>query len=99
MIKTYFCFFIFIIVSHASLAQSSQAAKKLPKGSYLVVAAFSPEHEDYAIRLSSSLNKGERHTAYGFEVTRQYWYVYFDQLTTRDECVTEWKKIRDDGSF
>jgi len=98
MIKIYVCYFIFIL-SFPTFAQSSQGAKKLPQGSYLVVAAFSPEHEDYASRLSSSLNKGGRHTAYGFEANRKYWYVYFDQLTTRDECVNEWKKIRNDGSF
>jgi len=98
MIKIYVCYFFFIL-SFPIFAQSPQAVKKLPQGSYLVVAAFSPEHEDYASRLSTSLNKGGRHTAYGFEAKRKYWYVYFDQLTTRDECVNEWKKIRDDGSF
>ena len=98
MIKIHFFFLIFL-TSLSSLAQSSPTAKKLPLGSYLVVAAFSPEHEDYALRMSNSINKNGRHTAYGFEATRKYWYVYFDQLTTRDECVNEWKKIRSDGSF
>ncbi len=98
MIKIYFCLFISVI-SFSTLAQSSQVAKKLPQGYYLVVAAFSPEHEDYAVRLSTSLNKVGRHTAYGFEATRKYWYVYLDQITTRDECVSECEKIRKDSAF
>jgi len=98
MTKNYFCFFIFI-ASLPSLAQSSQAAKKLPNGSYLVVAAFSPEHEDYAIRLSASLNKSGRHTAYGFEATRKYWYVYLDQITALEECISECEKLRKIESF
>ncbi len=97
MIKIYFCFFIFL--PFQNFAQSSQASRTLPKGSYLVVGAFSPHHEDYAQRLSNNLNKDGRHTAYGFEATRKYWYVYLDQLTTRDKCVDEWKKIRGDGTF
>jgi len=98
MIKNYFCFFI-LIASFSSLAQSSQVAKKLPQGYYLVVAAFSPEHEDYAQRLSTSLNKSGRHTDYGFEATRKYWYVYLDQITSRDECISEYEKIRKEESF
>jgi outer membrane protein OmpA-like peptidoglycan-associated protein len=98
MIKNYFCFFL-LISFLSSPAQSSRITKKLPLGSYLVVAAFSPEHEDYAIRLSTSLKKDGRHTAYGFDATRRYWYVYLDQLTTRDACVDEWKKVRSDGTF
>src|SRR5882672_6057259 len=98
MIKFYFCFFIFIAPLFI-FAQSSQVAKKLPQGYYLVVAAFSPEHEDYAKRLSTSLNKDGRHADYGFEATRKYWYVYFKKITTREECVSEWEKIRKDASF
>src|SRR5450432_3054908 len=98
MIKIYFCLFISVI-SFSTLAQSSQVAKKLPLGSYLVVAAFSPEHEDYAQRLSTSLNKSGRHTDYGFEGTRKYWYVYLDQITSRDECISECEKIRKDIAF
>lgn len=98
MIKIYGCCFL-LVISLSSAAQSSQVTKKLPLGSYLVVAAFSPEHEDYAMRLCSVLKKDGRHTAYGFEATRRYWYVYLDQLTSRDDCVREWKKVRSDGTF
>jgi len=98
MIKIYFCLFI-AGISFSTLAQSSQVAKRLPQGYYLVVAAFSPEHEDYAQRLSTSLNKGGLHTAYGFEATRKYWYVYLDQITSREECISECEKIRKNVAF
>jgi len=97
MVKIYI--YLLILISYSTFAQSSQVAKKLPQGSYLVVAAFSPEHEDYAKRLTSSLNKSGKHTDYGFEATRKYWYVYLDQLTSRDECISEYEKIRKDSSF
>jgi outer membrane protein OmpA-like peptidoglycan-associated protein len=96
MIKTCCCLVVFI-ASLPTIAQSSLATKNLPQGSYLVLAAFSPDHEDYAKRLSASLNKNGRHTSYGFEETRKFWYVYLDQLTTREACVMEWEKLRKDG--
>ncbi len=96
MNKIYSCFLIFI-ASLPTFAQSSQETKKLSLGNYLVVAAFSPDHEDYAIRLSSSMNKEGRHTAYGFETNRKYWYVYLDEFTTHDACVNEWNRLRKEG--
>src|SRR5258708_14467592 len=93
------CSFSLIFISSLSVLAQSPTTKKLSQGYYLVVASFSPEHEDYATRLSASLNKAGRHTAYGFETARKYWYVYFDQLTTRDECVNEWNKIRSESGF
>ncbi|HLZ17380.1 MAG TPA: OmpA family protein [Cyclobacteriaceae bacterium] len=98
MIKVFFCLLL-SVATFSSLAQSSPLAKKLPRGSYLVVGAFSPDHEDYATRLTSSLKKNGRHAAYGFEETRKYWYVYLDEFTTRDACVEEWDKLRKAGTF
>jgi len=73
---------------------AQQSAQILPKGFYVVVAAFSPNHEEFAIRLSSGLNKGGMHTKYGFEYDRKYWYVYLDQNLSYEDCVTEAEKIR-----
>lgn len=98
MTKASFCLFL-SITTLTSLAQSSQSTKKLPLGSYLVVGAFSPNHEDFAIRLTSSLTKDGKHAAYGFEGTRKYWYVYLNEFTTRESCVAEWTKLRNQGVF
>jgi len=95
MVKIYIGFLVFL----ASLQTLAQSSKNLPKGTYLVVAAFSPSHEDYAIRLSSSLNKEGRQTSYGFEASRKYWYVYFNQFTTLDRCINECEKIKNEKAF
>jgi outer membrane protein OmpA-like peptidoglycan-associated protein len=98
MTKACFCLLL-SIAALSSSAQLSSIAKKLPNGSYLVVAAFSPNHEDYAIRMTSSLTREGRHSAYGFDETRKFWYVYLDEFTTRDACVGEWNKLRKAGTF
>jgi outer membrane protein OmpA-like peptidoglycan-associated protein len=84
-----------VIYSSTSNAQTNA----LPKGSYVVVAAFSPNHEDYAKRLTKGLNKDGLHTAYGFESTRKYWYVYLTHNADRDECINEVKKAREKTRF
>ncbi len=98
MTRTIFIFLI-LVTSLQLLAQSSTETKNLPQGNYLVVAAFSPSHEDYAIRLAARLNKEGHRTAYGFEATRKYWYVYFDQFVTLEECVSACSKIRNEEDF
>ncbi len=89
--------FLILMASVQTFAQTD--SKNLPNGNYLVVAAFSPAHEDFAIRLSASLNKEGHHTAYGFEAARKFWYVYFDQITALDDCISECKKIQKDERF
>ncbi|MBI1768989.1 MAG: OmpA family protein [Bacteroidetes bacterium] len=84
-----------LVYSTSAIAQTNA----LPKGSYVVVAAFSPHHEDYAIRLSKGLNKDGLHTSYGFEPTRKYWYVYLNHSADRDECINEVKKTRSESRF
>ncbi|GHM99003.1 hypothetical protein WSM22_04930 [Cytophagales bacterium WSM2-2] len=90
-------FFNFLIVGALFFSvktEAQQSSQILPKGFYVVVAAFSPNHEEYAIRLSSGLNKDGMHTKYGFEHTRKYWYVYLDERLSLAECRSEAEKIR-----
>ncbi|HTH55465.1 MAG TPA: OmpA family protein [Cyclobacteriaceae bacterium] len=84
-------------VLHVSTSNAQK--NTLPTGSYVVVAAFSPHHEDYAIRLSKGLNKDGMHTSYGFEATRKYWYVYLTHSADRDACIDEVKKARGETRF
>src|SRR5579871_2635918 len=98
MVKN-FCWLILCAASFSAFAQTSSSSKKLPQGIYLVVGAFSPDHEDFAVRLTNSLIKGGRHATYGFEETRKYWYVYLTDFTTREACVEEWTKLRKDGAY
>jgi outer membrane protein OmpA-like peptidoglycan-associated protein len=89
--------FVGVLLSTTVVAQ--QTTNNLSKGYYLVVAAFSPHHEDYAIRLSNGLNKDGLHTKYGFEATRKYWYVYLDQYSDKEKCKAEVLKARESGKF
>jgi outer membrane protein OmpA-like peptidoglycan-associated protein len=88
--------FVGVLLSTTAVAQQTN---NLSKGYYLVVAAFSPHHEDYAIRLSNGLNKDGLHSKYGFEATRKYWYVYLDQFSDKEKCKAEVIKARESGKF
>jgi outer membrane protein OmpA-like peptidoglycan-associated protein len=90
---------LLMAVGVLSATTSNAQTNALSTGSYVVVAAFSPHHEDYAIRLSKGLNKDGMHTAYGFESTRKYWYVYVNHAADRDDCINEVKKIRGESRF
>lgn len=92
-------FFLLMAVGVLYVSTSNAQRNTLPSGSYVVVAAFSPHHEDYAIRLTRGLNKDGLHTAYGFETTRKYWYVYLTHSADRDECINEVKKARGESRF
>lgn len=92
-------FFLLMAVGVLHVSTSNAQKNTLPTGSYVVVAAFSPHHEDYAIRLTKGLNKDGMHTAYGFEATRKYWYVYLTHSADRDECIDEVKKARGESRF
>jgi outer membrane protein OmpA-like peptidoglycan-associated protein len=92
-------FFLLMAVGVLHASTSNAQKSTLPTGSYVVVAAFSPRHEDYAIRLTNGLNKDGMHTAYGFEATRKYWYVYLTHSPDRDQCIDEVKKARGESRF
>jgi outer membrane protein OmpA-like peptidoglycan-associated protein len=90
---------MFVGVFFSTTVVAQQTSNNLSKGYYLVVAAFSPHHEDFAIRLSNGLNKDGNHSKYGFEPIRKYWYVYLDQYTDKEQCKNEVLKARSEGKF
>jgi len=93
-------FFIWVVVtifSTTSLAQ--QTSNTLPKGHYVVVAAFSPKHEDYASLLVKDLGKEGIEASYGFESERRYWYVYLNRAENREDAVKEAMKARTANRF
>jgi len=98
MIKTYACVLL-ITSSFLSVAQNTQPTNVLPKGHYVVIAAFSPNHEDYATKLIAKLNKDGLQAKYAFNPTRKYWYVYLNQCSNIAECVSQATKIRSEGVF
>ncbi|MBS1680278.1 MAG: OmpA family protein [Bacteroidetes bacterium] len=89
------CALIFI---SSTFSLSAQQAKNLSKGTYVVVGAFSPSNESFAVRLSESMTKDGREADYGFEPTRKFWYVYLKQFSKINDCVVEAKKLRTEGT-
>src|SRR5205085_911673 len=71
----------------------------LPKGYYIVVAAFLANQEDYAQRYCSKLNEGGLHSKYGLDPTRKLYFVYLDQYSDFNESVNQMLKVRKEGAF
>jgi len=71
----------------------------LPKGYYIVVAAFFSHQQDYAQRYSSKLNEGGLHVKYGFDPTRKLYFIYLDQYADFTESIQQMLKVRKEGTF
>ncbi len=101
MAKIYSCaLFILVstIVSQGKIRQQHNPPS-LPKGYYVVVAAFFSNQEDFAQRYSSKLNEGGHHAKYGLDPTRKLYFVYLDQYDDFNESVQQMLKMRKEGSF
>src|SRR5258706_7210915 len=72
---------------------------QLPKGYYIVVAAFLSNQEDYAQRYCTKLNEGGQHSKYGFDQTRKLYFVYLDRYADFNESVSQMLKVRKEGKF
>ncbi|NOS56828.1 MAG: OmpA family protein [Cyclobacteriaceae bacterium] len=71
-------FFCAIGLSLAATSVSAQSTATLPKGYYIVVASYLSGQEKFAKKYSVELNKSGRHSSYGFDAARNYYYVYLD---------------------
>ncbi|MFM7430951.1 MAG: OmpA family protein [Flammeovirgaceae bacterium] len=87
-----------VVIFMASVSQSV-IADPLPKGYYIVVAAYLSNQESFAQRYSSELNKAGHHTQYGFDATRQFHYVYVDYYTNFDESIAKMLDVRKQAGF
>src|SRR5258708_34955729 len=101
MAKTYSGTLVLLIgfVLSARSAVQQPSNDPLPKGYYIVVAAFFSYQEDYAQRYSSKLNEGGLHAKYGLDPTRKLYFVYLDQYADFNESVQQMLKVRKEGIF
>lgn len=101
MAKIYGCALLFLAGTVLSARNPTQQPNNtpLPKGYYIVVAAFFANQEDYAQRYSSKLNEGGLHVKYGLEPTRRLYFVYLDQYSDFNESVHQMLKVRKEGTF
>jgi len=77
----------------------SQHQKALAPGYYVVVAAFSPDHEDYAIRYSDVLAKNGIKAEYGYNTKRNYYYVYVKYTQEKQQSIAEMYQMRKQNGF
>lgn len=82
----------------ASVSQSLIAAP-LPKGYYIVVAAYHSSQETFAQKYSNELNQAGHHSQYGFDETRHFHYVYLDYYTNFDESIAKMLDVRKQAGF
>ncbi|HCW06631.1 MAG TPA: hypothetical protein DGG95_04610 [Cytophagales bacterium] len=99
MAKPNFFNWVVVVTLFSTTAFSQQTPTPLPKGHYVVVAAFSPKHEDYATLLVKDLAKEGIQAQYGFESERRYWYVYVNKAETREDAVKQVMNVRTKDRF
>ncbi len=100
MNKIYCAALIIVAGSFLSAAPISNSASTnpLPKGYYVVVAAYFSHQEDFAQRYSSKLNEGGLHTRYGLDQEHKFIYVYLDRYSDFNESVSQMLKARKEGT-
>ncbi len=101
MAKVYSCALLLLAVTALTARTFTQRPNNLPlpKGYYVVVAAFFSYQEDYAERYSTKLNTGGLHSRYGLDPTRRLYFVYLDQYSDFKESVDQMLKVRKEGIF
>ncbi|MFM9840454.1 MAG: OmpA family protein [Cyclobacteriaceae bacterium] len=89
--------FIFLISINSTATPTDGST--LQKGYYIVVAAFLSGQENFAQRHSSKLNDEGKHSKYGFDAARGFYYVYLDYYTDFSESINQMLAVRKEGGF
>ncbi len=71
----------------------------LQKGYYIVVAAYLSGQENFAQRYSTKLNDEGKHSKYGYDPARGFYYVYLDYYTDFSESINQMLATRKEGGF
>jgi outer membrane protein OmpA-like peptidoglycan-associated protein len=90
---------VLLLLSTYSFADSIPKGDYLPKGFYIVVAAYRIGQEKYMEKYVDKLNKSGLHTNYGYDLGRKFYYIYLDYYTGFDDSIHEMLRIRKDGGF
>jgi outer membrane protein OmpA-like peptidoglycan-associated protein len=82
-----------------SAGQQSFQGEALSKGYYIVVAAYRVGQEKYMLNYSEKLNKSGLHSKYGYDLSRNFYYVYLDFYSDFDESIREMLATRKEAGF
>ncbi len=66
---------------------ANAAAKELPSGYFMVLAAYAPSAEGYAIKYVNHLKKNGIEANYGYSQTKNLIFVYSESYTSRAEAI------------
>ncbi len=91
--------FAFIFLSSTYSTATPTDGPALQKGYYIVVAAFLSGQENFAQRHSSKLNDEGKHSKYGFDAARGFYYVYLDYYTDFSESINQMLAVRKESGF
>ncbi|HEY8935655.1 MAG TPA: OmpA family protein [Cyclobacteriaceae bacterium] len=89
----------FLLTSLLSEVSAQVATSELSPGYYVVVGAYSETKEDYAKRFVESLNKNGNNASYGFNPSRNLFFVYLNYYTTLKESLKNMERARRSGKF
>lgn len=83
----------------SGICVAQEQGAQLPPGYYIVVAAYRKGQEDYAKRYINAINKEGRHSKYGYDAGRKFYYVYLDYYKDFNESIQEMLKTRKAAGF
>lgn len=90
---------ILIGLSLCSFNDPTPKGEYLQKGYYIVVAAYRIGQEKYMEGYVEKLNKTGKHSKYGYDAGRKFYYIYLDYYTDFDESIQEMLSTRKTGGF
>lgn len=82
-----------------SFTTHAQHATELAPGYYIVVSAYAPAHENIARSYATILQQKGFQAAYGFNSSRNYFFVYLRYFTDLKESLREMQKTRRQPEF
>jgi outer membrane protein OmpA-like peptidoglycan-associated protein len=95
------CALIMALLGYALISASQQPFKgeALSKGYYIVVAAYHVGQEKYMTDYSEKLNQSGLHSKYGYDLSRNFYYVYLDFYSDFDESIHKMLNARKEAGF
>ena len=90
---------ILIGLSFCSFTDPAPKGEYLQKGYYIVVAAYRIGQEKYMESYVEKLNNSGKHSKYGYDAGRKFYYIYLDYYTDFNESIQEMLSTRKDDGF
>ena len=92
---------IVVFVVFISLSPGSQAQKRveLEEGYYVVIGVYSKNKESYAINYVNAVSADGREVAYGFNSSKNYYYVYLYSSQNINAAIRRMRQTRQINGF